>query len=463
MSKQGVTQIDTKKILRLSSNQQIVLLLILLFGFFLRMAMVDMVEQLVPIRADALEYYSYAINLKEAGIYSMTPPASIAGIAAATDPVADSNRPPGYALFLIPFVEAPPTMEMLHSVQFSQVLLSTLTILLGFLIFRDFLTAPVSLAGTFLVAISPHLVSLNINMLTESLFTFVLALFVIIMINALSRRTALLFGLGGLTLGILVLIKPSISLFLFFFAVLYLACHHRKNDVKLLAIFAAAYFVLQLPWMLYAASVDIAAAEKPKALVSLHNGSYPGLMYNDIPASRGIPHRADPNYNEIDTYGEFFADLGERISNEPGKYLHWYLLGKTLMMYSWDMVAGFGDIYVYPVEYSPYYDRQPFGITYLLMKALHNPLMLLSFVAMFLVFWNLRHVRIEDTKQASLAMLAAISLYFVALHILVTPLPRYMIPLRPLTYGLALYLPCEIVALCRDRFFSGSPRVTAED
>lgn len=79
-------------------------------------------------------------------------------------------------------------------------------------------------------------------------------------------------------------------------------------------------------------------------------------------------------------------------------------------------------------------------ITHQFMKLLHNPLMFLSFIAMFLILWQIGKTRIMDKRNACLAMLSVISFYYVGLHILVTPLPRYMIPLRPVSFALAVYL-----------------------
>lgn len=59
-----------------------------------------------PIRADATDYYSYALNLKYHHTYSRAKLFDNA-------PLPDALRAPGYPAFLVPLVESPPTAFML--------------------------------------------------------------------------------------------------------------------------------------------------------------------------------------------------------------------------------------------------------------------------------------------------------------------------------------------------------------
>lgn len=439
-----------------SMGQLLVLLAIISLSLFLRLAMVDMIEGTVPIRNDALEYYSYAVNLKNAGTYSSTPPAELTAVQRAIVP--DATRPPGYALFLYPFVTSPPTLEMVHSIRVAQVILSTLTVLLSFLVFREFLGNTWSLAGTLLVGLSPHLVSMNIYLLTETLFTFVLILFAYLMVQGFARQSNAISILAGICLGLALLVKSSMNYFPFFLAILIVARSRFTLNHRVLLLCLLGLVIVQTPWLLRNISLDVASIGKPKALVSLQNGSYPGVMYNDDPSTRGIPHRADPGYGEIEDYGDFFSDLTDKVLDDPVKYLQWYVLGKLQMMFSWDMVAGAGDIFVYPVHYSPYTDRHSFVLTHSAMKAVHPVIMAFAMLGIVLAVFRSKAWSMRSADSVSLFLLSAIALYFVALHMVVTPLPRYMIPLRPVLYGLALYCMSYMVDRVRATYALPSER-----
>lgn len=420
-----------------SLGQLVALFAILALSLFLRLAMVDMIEGTAPIRNDALEYYSYAVNMKHAGTYSSTPPTELTGVERTVVP--DATRPPGYALFLYPFVTSPPTLEMVHSIRVAQVILSTLTVLLSFLVFREFLGNTWALVGTLLVGLSPHLISMNIYLLTETLFTFVLMLFAYLTIQGFARQSTVISILAGICLGLALLVKSSIMYFPYLLAIFIVAKYRSLLNYRVLLLFVLGFVIVQTPWVARNNGMDIASTGKPKALVSLQNGSYPGLMYNDDPSTRGIPHRADPGYGDIQGYGDFFRDLTDKASDDPVKYVQWYVLGKLQMMLSWSMVAGAGDIFVYAVDYSPYTDRQPFVLTHSVMKTLHPAIMAFAMLGMLLAVFRNGALSMRNADSVSLLLLGTIALYFVALHVVVTPLPRYMIPLRPVLYGLALY------------------------
>lgn len=408
-------------------------------AFFMRLAMVDMIEGTIPIRNDAKEYYFYTVNLKESGVYSSMRPKALSDSEGALVP--DARRPPGYALFLYPFVEAPPTLEMVRTIRVAQVVLSTLTVLIAFLIFREFVSNAWALMGTLLVAVSPHLVSMNIYLLTESLFTFVLALFVYLVVRALGKP-GLAAGLAsGAALGMALLVKSSILYFLPFLVLLLIFTCKPRMNYRVVVAFCVGVSIVFGPWVVRNWSSELPDPGKSKALVSLQNGSYPGLMYNDDPATRSIPHRADPDYDDVKSYGDFLDDILEKISKEPGRYVSWYLFGKAQMMLSWDMVAGAGDVFVYAVNYSPYDDRQPFMLTHDAMKMIHPALMVMGLMGGIVGLVRARREReTGGLETMGIVVCGAVVLYYFLLHILVTPLPRYMIPLRPYFYGLAIYL-----------------------
>ena len=196
--------------------EKIITLIIVTSIFFLALAMrIGMVNQTkvpLPIQHDAIDYYSYAINLKTAGIYSHQNPVYVKPDSLKQD----HNRTPGYSLFLFPFVEYPPTPEMTSHIVNTQALISGLTVLLSFFLFRLFLTLPLSIMGMSLVAISPHLIAMDAYILTESLFTFFIILLAYCMSKLILNQSKLWAYILGVVLGISLLIKPTMTYFIIF-------------------------------------------------------------------------------------------------------------------------------------------------------------------------------------------------------------------------------------------------------
>ena len=122
-----------------------------------------------PIRADATDYYNYALNLKYHHTYSRENFSSDA-------PQPDALRAPGYPAFPVPFVEYPPTEFMLWRISLAQALLDSITVILALSIFRRIMAEGWALGAGFLTAISPHLISSTTYLLTETLFTFLMML-----------------------------------------------------------------------------------------------------------------------------------------------------------------------------------------------------------------------------------------------------------------------------------------------
>ena len=144
-----------------------ILILILVLGFYLRCESVLNTEVVKPLRADAGQYFMYAYNLRHKHTYShqVGKPADL------ESPVKpDAVRAPGYPLFLTFFVDGLPNKKMISWILFSQVIISTLTILFTFLLFKRCLPPPWSLGTALLVALSPHLIVSNSYILTETLF-----------------------------------------------------------------------------------------------------------------------------------------------------------------------------------------------------------------------------------------------------------------------------------------------------
>lgn len=419
----------------LNKTRIALVLLVIAVAVILRVLMINQTVHLSPIRNDAKEYYSYAVNLKYFDTFSSHLPETINN--PSQKPQSDKNRPPGYPAFLYPLVKFPPDMSMVQDIKLAQAIIDSATVLVAFLLFRLFVPFNASITVALLVAISPHLIAMNIYLLTETVFTFFLTLFLYVSVKGLIQKRLFYLFLSGILLAITTLIKPSINYFIIFYIGYLLVVLPKKEIIKTTAVIVLGFLLLVAPWAYRNTGI---AGNSSKALVSLKNGSYPGLMVNNDIRTRGMPHRADPKYGDIKNFTDFVVDLKEKLIQKPAEYLSWYLIGKPVMFFSWDMVAGMGDIYVYPISYSPYYNKQIFMITHAMMKGAHPPINIAAIIMLILIFVPRIRKHLSYEAKTALSFLAVILVYFIALHTVVTPLPRYAIPLRPIMYGLSVFL-----------------------
>lgn len=407
-------------------------LIILIIASYFRIIMIQETEVIVPIRADALEYYNYAYNLQNYGIYSLQDFNNTDSL-----PVADSVRPPGYALFLLPFLEQPPNLAMVAKIQYAQVLLSVITLLLAIFIFRSFLNWSGTLVGAFLIAISPHLIAANVYVLTETLFTFFLIAFWAMTLAFSQKAHWLKALLAGVCLALALLVKPTMQYFLIFLVPATFLMLAWRQALNFSLIIILGFSLLYAPWMIRNASLP--QAESPKALDTVHKGMYPDLMYKNDRRTYGFPNRVDPTWEERSkSSSKVLAEIQRRFVAEPARYLYWYLIGKPIMFFSWSIIAGFGDVFIYPVTTSPYHQVGIFDLSSRLMQALHWPVTILALISCLLIWLPQAKKWLPEAGLFAVRMASLIIGYFLLVHIAGTPLPRYSIPLRPLLFGLSL-------------------------
>jgi hypothetical protein len=106
---------------------------------------------------------------------------------------------------------------------------------------------------------------------------------------------------------------------------------------------------------------------------------------------------------------------------------------------SWDIIAGMGGIFVYPVETSPYFTLPFFRITESVSASLHLPLTIAALIGCGLVLFKPRALGLSEDNRCIAVLVVALILYFLAVHMVGAPFPRYGIPLRPFIYGLGLF------------------------
>lgn len=409
---------------------------VLILGLTLRMGAVEYSRVDKPLRADAGQYFMYAYNLRVHGIYSH----STDGIEKTDDgPAPDAYRSPGYPLFLAAFVDGAPTQRMLFAITAVQALLSTALIGVVYLLSRLVVPQGWALVVAFLTAISPHLVNANIYVLTESLFASLLG-FGVLFAGIFYRRAGWWWIVVGVVLGLAALTRPNIQYFIIPLAVFLFCTAGRRSHKKAPLLLVVGFCMALAPWFLRNVSSLGVPGDDSLKVATLHHGMYPGFMYEGDPRTYGFPYRFDPRSDIIRTnVGSVATEIVRRFWEEPVRHLYWYAIGKPTALWSWDLVQG-GDSFVYSVLRTPY-DHEPlFKLTHRISRVLHWPLVALGLLGAVVVWVPGVRRKLSPLQFFVVGMAALIILYFTALHMIAAPFPRYVVPIRPFVYLMAVFV-----------------------
>jgi hypothetical protein len=101
-----------------------------------------------------------------------------------------------------------------------------------------------------------------------------------------------------------------------------------------------------------------------------------------------------------------------------------------------------------------------FRITETVSACLHFPLTIAALIGCGAVLFKPRALGLNEDNRSIAVLIVALILYFIAIHMIGAPFPRYGIPLRPFIYGLGLFtlvafgkyfLSCPILSSLRKR------------
>ncbi|NKB38880.1 MAG: phospholipid carrier-dependent glycosyltransferase [Gammaproteobacteria bacterium] len=413
-----------------------VVALIILGGLFLRVYIVNESFVIGPLRSDALEYYSYSQNLKEFGVYSRQ---SRQLVVDGTELVHDAHRNPGYVAFLLPFTEYPPDYEMLKKVRMTQVLISVLSLFVGIMFFKSFLSWPAALGALLLLTLSPHMASMNNYILSESLFIFFLLLSGLVFsyhIRSESISSAIMLGV---IIGLALLVRPTILYFPFLMLILIKKVSLRRKLLVITA-FMVGFFSMYGPWMIWKQH-SVPESKDPNLMVmTIQKGMYPNLMYKGDSRTFGYPNKIDPQWSKRNTLSAVASEIKRRVSAEPEKYLRWYILGKPAIFFSWNILVGQGDVLVYPVEDSPFFRNRLVFAIHEAMYHLHWPAIILALISSILIWIPGVSRSVSEKTVSPVRFCSLLILYFILVHLVGTPLPRYSIPVYPFIYAMAMFM-----------------------
>jgi 4-amino-4-deoxy-L-arabinose transferase-like glycosyltransferase len=321
-----------------------------------------------------------------------------------------------------------------------QALLDSLTVMLVFFMAYALLPFRAAFLSALLAAFNPHLIVMCAYLLSETLYTFLLAAGMLFMVLAAKKMRYPMFLAAGLLLGLATLTRPALFLFPFIALPLtaILTGNRTRSFLKNGALLLAAFLIVQAPWAIRNLGVHPPPGRDVNVLrASFIHGSYPGFVYKD-PRYYGYPYRDDPRYKEMEaSWDRTFEILGQRIAAEPLKYAAWYFGGKVIALWQWDMRAGgAGDLYTYPHQTDGF--RQ---INFLkILRSAYRLLYPLVLIAGFSGFvYYLVRKRWRDPAEAPFLPVPILLFYFAGIHTVLAPFPRYSIPLRPYILVLAVY------------------------
>jgi 4-amino-4-deoxy-L-arabinose transferase-like glycosyltransferase len=420
---------------RLNRLRAALLAVVLLLSSFVQFTVVLRTTVEHPVQSDAIKYVAYAWNLVHDGTFSHTPFWTVP----AETPVPDKLTLPGYPAFLSLFLGDHVDPTFVHRVVLAQACLGVLTCALTLLLALRILPFGFAVLAGVLVAISPHLASISTYLLTESLFTALLTLALYLGVRAANAKTLRPAALAGAALALASLVRPQMQLFPWLLLMLCLAVPTWRRHARKSALALLVFVVVMAPWQLRNLHVTRAQGDPDLLVATLYHGSFPGLMYQDIPESAGYPYNFDPERarHTADLASVLrFASDGFRA--QPARFAEWYLLGKPAMFLSWRDPANASDIFIYPVVASPYLDQRFFDHANRLMRWLHMPLMLLALGAVLAAAIRPALLSQDAGAAMSLRLLALTMAYVLFTHMLGAPFPRYAIPFRPLAYVLGM-------------------------
>jgi 4-amino-4-deoxy-L-arabinose transferase-like glycosyltransferase len=419
---------------RLTLPVVLALALVLLCSAFIQYTAVTETKVIAPARPDAASYVSYAYNLREYGVYSrahtwLTPTLA--------PPVADDVSPPGYPLFLSIFLTDKPDVHFMHRVTLAQAILGVISTLFVFLLAARVLAPSLACAVALLTALTPHLATISTYLLTESLFTCLLLISMWAFVRAVQSSRYHDWAMAGLVFGLCCLVRPTLQIAPLLLLLFACFAPRMRPFLKPLALATVCWAVLLAPWVAYKSQIPDAPDQPNLVRATIYHGSFPKFMYQDRPETYAYAYRYDPQATEIMGSGSALRKrLGERMRQQPWRYLHWYLIGKPEHFLSWGMIDGF-DIYIYPVSTSPFMERPSFKTIRGLLFALHWPLMLFGVGAAITALWRPHALQLQGHAKTGAQAVAIVFLIAIGLHMIGAPYPRYGIPFRPLAYVLA--------------------------
>jgi len=399
-----------------------------------------------PVRGDAAQYVAYAWNLTEHHTFAKDLPGS-------PTLTPDNYRDPGYPVLLSLLMKAFGTGDAWYaSVLLFQALLGALTVAVATQTGRYWLSSRWAICAGMLMAIWPHSISINGYLLTETLFSFLCALGLLLLARACNRKNVPWGFAAGTVLGAAALTNAVLLPFAIVLAGL---LGWRKAAPRNLCIaLAAGAMLLPGAWAIRNTQLPSPSSSESslgRAMQNFAQGASPEYhaAYRDAffgdtnaKARASLTVRAvEADYALLRSSPlEGTKAFLQKVGKQPLRYAVWYLIKKPVELWSWDIVVGQGDIYVYPTTKSPFQSKRSWIALEAVCQALNFLLLLMAATSIFFVASSRNFARVFPTKPESRASLGSAFLLFAFVTLVYSLLqsePRYSIPFRPFEILLA--------------------------
>jgi len=389
-----------------------------------------------PVRNDSIHYVQYANNLVKYYTFSKDK--------GNVSPEPDSFWAPGYPAFIAAsiIIEDKTGINAYILIMYSQAVLGALTAVLTLLLGRFFLKQNWSMIPAIFVSLSPHLISIGSYLLTETLFSFLFLAAIYSFSSSFFNIKKWLLSVSGLLFGLSYLVNPVM---LFTPILLVLAAGHisstQKNmlstSIKQMLIFCLIpFFVVVVAWSArnIISVPPSQSSSSDRLLTNLVIGSHSNFfdIWRANPRDPRNPATKD-NETIKGSLTAFVRLLSARILENPGHYAKWYLFDKPILLWGWNIIVGYGDIFIYPLI-SSLYDQSNMALaTYSIMKSLHY--CLLGFATLGLYF-----ILKKTASTPTIPIFLYITLIYIsAVYVITQSEPRYSIALRPEMYLCAVF------------------------
>ncbi|HOP92324.1 MAG TPA: glycosyltransferase family 39 protein [Acetivibrio thermocellus] len=399
------------------NRHNLILILIIIASLIVKIVLIVKYKNNLTLSSDDLNYVKSAVVLVKRGIYIFH----------------NLNEPtvfvtPVYPFFLaLVFKLFGTGFAGLQAARIIQAVISSVTILLVYLIAGKLFNKNVALLAAFLVAFYvPNIVTVG-YMLTETLFTMLLCLLLYFSLLFAKKPKKTGFVFLGVLWAVATLCRPTIALYPIFLFV-YLFWSERIKIVEMIklgTVMFLAFVAVVSPWWIrnyreYGEFIPLAASSGNPLL----QGTY--VNYEQTPENV-VYYKLGKNAFETNKTEVAVAKM--RIKEEFKKdfwgYLKWYTIGKTNLF--WRTV---------------FYWKGFFNI----------PLSIVLYIHLFIVYTGFAGIVMllfKGIGKYSLPVL--VMLYFNATHCVYMAFDRYAFPMIPLLSIFSSFLILKVLSLMREK------------
>jgi 4-amino-4-deoxy-L-arabinose transferase-like glycosyltransferase len=438
----------------LLTSKLIWLVVLTLVGASLRLTAVEQTNVDRPLRADAMEYYLTAYNLRHSGIYSrspgvlVNPPAKVAS---------DAYRPPGMPLLIAAIMnQRSGPAEVVQRMQIINIFFGMATVAAIFVAAAATLPLLAAIVVGLLVACSPHLVSFAVYVLSETPASFMIAALLGMSAMAFPHRagTRTVFFLAlGAVVGCLSLFRPA---FLAFVPFLALAYPERRDKWHCLLFGCLGAAIVVAPWFIRNA-LNVPHTDEPSVLAAtMLEGSYPGFVYQGNKATFPYGGRIDPIFNAAEkSVALTLKEVTRKIAENPIAMTAWYLFEKPVYLFQWNNIDGVGDVFIYPIRSTPFRNDGLFQAIHGAFYYGHLAVLVLALIGAIAAWLPLTRKQLSSDKRPTLRIASLMIAFLYLVHIPFFVATRYAVPIFPAIYLLAVF---AIVVLLSVWPYSSGPK-----